>query len=115
MTEEVTDAMIDAGARYLRETQQAGKRLTAWEETPRATKKKWLALSEGTLRSASNSPTTDGEVSEPKLVPLTPGETEAVFIERAEQRHASDHYGSLAVTNPRAASVDDPETAKESE
>ena len=49
---DVTDAMIDAGAQFLRETQQAGKRLTAWTATPKATKKKWLALSEGVLRAA---------------------------------------------------------------
>ncbi|WP_353194583.1 hypothetical protein [Pusillimonas noertemannii] len=49
-----TDAQIDAGAKFLRETLQAGKRLTAWEMTPKATKKKWLALSEGTLMAALN-------------------------------------------------------------
>ncbi|GHH09473.1 hypothetical protein GCM10008023_06200 [Sphingomonas glacialis] len=48
----ITEAMVAAGAKHLRNTQQAGKRLTPWEETPRATKKKWLALSEGTLRAA---------------------------------------------------------------
>ena len=50
--EQITEAMIDAGARYLRETRQGGKRLIPWEDTPRATKKKWLALSEGVLRAA---------------------------------------------------------------
>jgi len=47
-----TPQQIDAGAKYLRETLQAGKRLTPWDETPRATKKKWLALSEGVLCAA---------------------------------------------------------------
>lgn len=46
-----TDA-IDRAAKHLRETLQAGKRLTPWEDTPKATKKKWLALAEGTLRAA---------------------------------------------------------------
>lgn len=46
-----TDA-IDRAAMYLRETLQAGKRLTPWEDTPKSTKKKWLALAEGTLRAA---------------------------------------------------------------
>jgi len=50
--EEVDAAQIDAGARYLREVQQSGKKLTPWAETPKATKKKWLALSEGVLRAA---------------------------------------------------------------
>jgi hypothetical protein len=43
---------IDRAAKHLRETLQAGKRLTPWEGTPKATKKKWLALAEGTLRAA---------------------------------------------------------------
>jgi hypothetical protein len=43
---------VDAAARYLRETLQAGKRLTPWENTPKATKKKWIALAEGALLSA---------------------------------------------------------------
>ena len=46
------EAQIDAAAKYLRETMQAGKRLTPWQDTPRATKKKWLALAEGALRAA---------------------------------------------------------------
>jgi hypothetical protein len=48
----ITEQMIDAGAQYLRETQQAGKRLTPWADTLKATKKKWLALSEGVLQAA---------------------------------------------------------------
>lgn len=43
---------IDRAARHLRETLQSGKRLTPWEATPKATKKKWLALAESTLRAA---------------------------------------------------------------
>lgn len=49
---EATQEMIEAGAKYLRETQQAGKRLTPWDATPKATKKKWLVLSEGVLCAA---------------------------------------------------------------
>ena len=49
------EAQIDAAARYLRETMQAGKRLKAWSETDRATKRKWLALAEGTLEAARKS------------------------------------------------------------
>lgn len=45
---------IDRAARYLRETLQSGKRLTPWESTPKSTKKKWIELAEGTLRSALN-------------------------------------------------------------
>lgn len=52
MTEAITPEQIDRAARYLRETQQAGKILTSWESTPKATKKKWLALAEGALRAA---------------------------------------------------------------
>ncbi|WP_158876871.1 hypothetical protein [Antarcticirhabdus aurantiaca] len=43
------DEKIDAGARFLRETTQAGKNLTPWAETPKAAKKKWLRLAEGVL------------------------------------------------------------------
>lgn len=50
-----TAAQIDAAARYLRETLQASKRLKAWSETERATKKKWLSLAEGTLDAARKS------------------------------------------------------------
>lgn len=46
-------ADIDNAARHLRETLQAGKTLTPWKMTPNATKKKWLALAEGTLRAAA--------------------------------------------------------------
>jgi len=49
---ELTPEMIDAGAKYLRETQQAGKSLTQWENVPHSTKKKWLALSAGVLGAA---------------------------------------------------------------
>lgn len=54
-----TAEQIDAGARYLRETLQGGKKLTAWETTPKATKKKWLALAEGTLRAMTLEPRDD--------------------------------------------------------
>lgn len=50
---EITDAMIDQGAKWLRETQQAGKQLNEWATLPNATKKKWRALSEGVLRAAT--------------------------------------------------------------
>jgi len=46
------DAAIDRAAKHLRDTQQSGKRLTPWEDTPRATKRKWVALAEGTLEAA---------------------------------------------------------------
>ena len=52
-TNPITSEAIDAAARYLRETMQAGKRLTPWETTPKSTKKKWLILSEGALRAAA--------------------------------------------------------------
>lgn len=45
---------IDAAAKHLRETLQAGKKLTPWEKTPAATKKKWIALARGTLLVASS-------------------------------------------------------------
>lgn len=48
----IDEAAIDRAAKYLRETQQSGKLLTPWEVTAKATKKKWLALAEGTLRAA---------------------------------------------------------------
>lgn len=48
----VTSAMIDAGAKTLRETLQGGKTLKPWADTPNATKRKWLVLSEVTLRAA---------------------------------------------------------------
>jgi hypothetical protein len=41
---------IDAAGRYLRETLQSSKNLTPWDITPKATKKKWLALAEGVAR-----------------------------------------------------------------
>jgi hypothetical protein len=56
-TGEITLEEIDRAARYLRETQQAGKKLTPWVTTPNASKKKWLVLAEGTLRAALASPT----------------------------------------------------------
>lgn len=43
---------IDAAAKFLRNTLQGGKVLTPWEMTPKATKKKWITLAEGTLRAA---------------------------------------------------------------
>ena len=57
----VGERAIDAAAKYLRETNQAGKRLTPWEETPKSTKRKWLALAEGALRAAIES----GQRSDP--------------------------------------------------
>lgn len=48
----VTDEMVDAAARYLRETMQAGKKLTPWPVTLKATKRKWLDLARGTLDAA---------------------------------------------------------------
>lgn len=60
MTEAPTPEQIDRAARYLRETQQAGKMLTPWETTINSTKKKWLALAEGALRAAMAPPTTEG-------------------------------------------------------
>ena len=49
----VYDEAVDAAAKYLRETMQAGKRLTPWDTTPKATKKKWLELARGTLEAAA--------------------------------------------------------------
>lgn len=48
----ITAEMIDAGAKHLRESAGAGKRLTPWDVTLKSTKKKWLLLSEGMLRAA---------------------------------------------------------------
>jgi len=50
---------VDAAAKYLRETRQAGKNLTPWGITPKATKKKWLALAEGAIRAAIRGGTHD--------------------------------------------------------
>jgi hypothetical protein len=47
-----TEEQIDRAAKYLRETMQAGKNLTPWEVTLKATKKKWLVLAAGVLRVA---------------------------------------------------------------
>ena len=50
-----TSAQIDAAAKYLRNTTQGTKRcqrLTPWEDTPKATKKKWLRLAAGVLDAA---------------------------------------------------------------
>lgn len=46
------DEQIDRAAQYLRDTTQAGKRLTLWRDTPRATKRKWLVLARGALVAA---------------------------------------------------------------
>jgi len=48
----ITPEMIDAGAKHLRESAGAGKQMTPWNVTLKSTKKKWLALSESTLRAA---------------------------------------------------------------
>ena len=61
MTETPTPEQIDRAARYLRETQQAGKMLTPWETTIKSTKKKWLALAEGALRAALVDPIFEDE------------------------------------------------------
>ena len=50
---EITPEQIDAGAKYLRETTQAGKNLLAWDRLPKSAKRKWVALSEGVLRAAA--------------------------------------------------------------
>jgi len=50
---------IDRAAKYLRNTLQGGKVLTPWEQTPAATKRKWVALATGTLVSAA--PPTPGD------------------------------------------------------
>lgn len=50
---DIREAEIDAGARYLRETQQGGKKLTPWSDLPNSTKRKWRALAEGALRAAA--------------------------------------------------------------
>jgi len=55
----VTEGAIDAAAKHLRETLQAGKRLTPWADTPKATKKKWLTLAEGALLAAIRSQSKD--------------------------------------------------------
>jgi len=52
MSAEPNAAAIDSVAKYLRETLQSSKKLTPWDQTPKATKKKWLALAEGSLLAA---------------------------------------------------------------
>jgi len=47
------DDQIDSAAKHLRDTLQAGKRLTPWADTPRATKRKWLILAASTLAAAA--------------------------------------------------------------
>jgi hypothetical protein len=56
MADRVTEAMVDAAAKHLRETMQACKKLTPWETAPKVTKKKWLALAAGTLEAALSEP-----------------------------------------------------------
>lgn len=48
----ITPEMIDAAAKFLRETHGAGKMLTPWDRTPNSTKKKWIKLATGTLEAA---------------------------------------------------------------
>lgn len=48
----MTEDQIDRAARHLRETTQAGKKLTPWGALPKSSKKKWLVLAEGTLKAA---------------------------------------------------------------
>jgi hypothetical protein len=48
----LSPARIDEAARHLRETLQSGKALRPWTITDKATKKKWVALAEGTFRAA---------------------------------------------------------------
>lgn len=50
----IDEQSIDRAAKYLRETLQGGKKLTPWDTTPMATKKKWLALARGTIQAAGN-------------------------------------------------------------
>ena len=45
-----TDEMIDAGAKALREFEQAGKRLNPWPLVPKAQKRKWYEKVEVVLR-----------------------------------------------------------------
>ena len=78
---EVTEAAIDAGAQFLRETQQAGKRLTDWADVPKATKKKWLLLSAGVLRAAATRiPAASDDVDHSKLI----GDLRTVFGSESE-------------------------------
>ena len=52
MTEFVTEAEVDAGARVLRARQQGGKKLRAWESLPKSAKKKWIDHAESVLIAA---------------------------------------------------------------
>lgn len=52
MTPTITPEMIDRAARHLRETQQAGKKLTPWADLPNSPKRKWIELARGTLNAA---------------------------------------------------------------
>jgi hypothetical protein len=47
-----TEDQIDAGAKALRELQQAGKRLNEWSTLPNSTKKKWREYSSVVLKAA---------------------------------------------------------------
>lgn len=46
------ERQVDAGAKWLRETQQAGKRLVPWEDLPNSTKKKWREYARGVVNAA---------------------------------------------------------------
>lgn len=70
MVERITEAQADRAAKHLRETLQAGKRLTPWEQTPKSTKKKWHALALGALTVALS--TEPGEAEGMVLVPREP-------------------------------------------
>jgi hypothetical protein len=51
---EPTEQQIDAGAKALREKQQAGKRLNEWSSLPNSTKKKWRDHASAVLSAALN-------------------------------------------------------------
>lgn len=48
----MTEKQIDAAAKALRETLQAGKKLNAWETLPNSTKRKWLGYAAIALAAA---------------------------------------------------------------
>lgn len=56
---EITEDQIDRAARYLRETQQAGKTLNPWAGLSRSAKKKWIALAAGALHAAASIPSSE--------------------------------------------------------
>ncbi len=102
----MTQDAIDAAAKHLRETMQAGKKLTPWEATPKATKKKWLALAEGTLRAGAltASMRDEGEVVAWRVRVNENGRVWYVYTERLPYT-SDDHIKVLSEPEPLFAAL----------